>query len=123
MGFLIAGIIVLILASLLHSYCSIGIKMLNSLRPMVFDTNPILLQLGWILFFIIGIILLFLYNWIIGIIGIIVYWFLLPLIVTPIVRRRMLPSWEELPDFLKDKLSGEGYDKENYLNGDWWKLP
>lgn len=123
MGFLTAGIILLILASFWHSYCLIGIKMLNSLRPMVFDTNPILLQLGWILFFIIGIILLFLYNWIIGIVGIIIYWLLLPIVITPMVKRRMLPAWDELPDFLKEKLSDEGYDKHNYLRADWWKLP
>jgi len=90
---------------------------------MIFDTNPILLHLSWIMLFLIGIILLFLYNWVAGTIGVIAYWFLMPLIVTPIVRKRMLPSWDEMPDFLKKKLSSEGYDRHSYLNGDWWKLP
>jgi len=123
MGFLIAGILLLILTALFYSYCSIGINMSSFYRPSIFRGNAILPQVVWILFFIISIVLLFLYNWIIGVIGIIAFWFLFPLIVIPIFRKRMLPSWDQLPDILKDKLSDEGYDRHNYLNGDWWKLP
>ena len=69
--------------------------------------------------FVIGVALWFIANWIWGVVAILVYWFVLPLIVTPIVKRYMLPPWEEVKDYFD--LEKDGYTKNNYRNGDWWK--
>lgn len=118
MWLLIFGLLILILASFLHSYCAIGTQALLTIRPMVFDSlSGILLQIGWIILFLIGVGLLFVLNWSYGIIAIILYWFVLPLLITPIMKRYMLPPWDKVKDIL-EKL---GYTKNDYLRGDWWK--
>lgn len=121
MGFLIGGIILLILASFWHSYCAIASKSSPVFRPVAYYSNPVILQVGWIILFIIGLALLFVYHWIAGVVGGFIYWFLLPVFVHPVVRKWMLPSWDELSDELKDTLKRIGYDEKNYLRGNWWK--
>jgi hypothetical protein len=121
MGFLIAGIIILIIASFWHSYASVVANSSPLYRPIVYYSNRNLFQLGWLALLLLGISFLFLYHWIAGIVGVLVYWFLLPLIVSHLVRKWYLPSWDELSDELKDILQGAWYSKENYLDGHWWK--
>ena len=90
MWLVISAIVILLIASFLHSYCAVGLKMSIIDRPLIFDSSAgRLLQIGWIVLFIIGIAILFIANWIWGIIGIGVYWLLLPLLVTPIVKKYM----------------------------------
>jgi len=67
--------------------------------------------------FVIGIVMLFIADWIWGIVAIPVYWFLLPLLSTPIVKKWMLGSWDENKHILEKR----GYTKYNYSSGDWWK--
>jgi hypothetical protein len=121
MGFLIAGIIILIIASFWHSYASVVAKSSPLYRPAFYYSNRNYFQLGWLVLFLLGIAFLFVYHWIVGIVCGLVYWFLLPLIVAPLVRKWYLPSWDELSDELKDILREAGYSKKNYLNGHWWK--
>lgn len=122
MWLLISGILIPLIGSFLHSYCAIGRQSSDAHRPMIFDSFAgILLQIAWIALFVIGISLLFIANWILGIVGVFVYWFLLPLLVTPIVKKWMLPAWDDLPGDVKDTLGKLGYKKDNYLHGDWWK--
>ena len=118
MWLLVAGVLILIIATVLHLYCGIGTQVLRSMAPAIFYSRlGLLLQIGWIALFIIGTVLLFIYNWIVGLISIPIYWLVLPLLIGPSIKRRMLGSWDEL----KDLLEGRGYNKDNYLNGDWWK--
>ena len=118
MVLLIFGLLILILASFLHSYCAIGTQASPTIRPMIFDSlYGILLQIGWIILFLIGVGLIFVLNWVYGIIAIILYWFLLPLLITPIMKKYMLPPWDAVKDIL-EKLR---YTKNDYLHGDWWK--
>jgi len=92
MWLVIPGIVILLISSFLHSYCAIGVQCLLSLRPMIFDSSiGKLLQIGWIVLFVIGVVMLFFGNWIWGIVAIAVYWLLLPLLITPIVRKHMRP--------------------------------
>jgi hypothetical protein len=122
MGLLIAGIVVLIIAAIVHSYCAVGIKCSAVHRPMFFDdVHPSIPHIIWIVPFATGISLLFIYNWIVGLVGLFVYWLIMPLLITPIMRKWMLPSWDELPEESKASLRRMGYDKNNYLEGDWWK--
>ena len=122
MGFLIAGIIVLLLGAVLHSYCAIGMKASPIYSPKIFYTHPTLLQASWVVLFLIGVALLFVFHWIAGIVGIFTYWFVLPLFVSPIMKKWMLPSWDELSDNLKGILKQMGYDEKNYLKGNWWQI-
>ena len=90
MSLVISAIVILVIASFLHSYCAVGLKMSWVDRPMIFDSSAgKLLQIGWIVLFVIGVVLLFSENWIWGIIAIAAYWLLLPLLVTPIVKKYM----------------------------------
>jgi len=118
MGLLTFGLLILFLASLLHSYCAIGSQASRTIRPMVFSSSVgILLQIGWIILFLIGAGLLFIQNWILGAIAVILYWFVLPLLITPSMKKYVLPPWDEVKDILEKR----GYSKNNYLHGDWWK--
>jgi membrane protein YdbS with pleckstrin-like domain len=61
--------------------------------------------------------LLFLVNPIAALVAVAVFWLVLPLWIMPMVRRRLLPTW----DMVKDELEVQGYTEANFLSGDWWK--
>jgi len=118
MWLLIFGLLILVFASFLHSYCAIGTQATPTIRPTVFGSSAgILLQIGCTILFLIGGGLLFVENWLWGIIAVILYWFELPLLITPIMKKYMLPSWDRVRDILEKR----GYTESNYLHGDWWK--
>ena len=87
---LVAGIVVLIVASFWHSYVGRCMKMSELARPMVFYKYGRLLQLGWFLLLVIGITLVFIANWIYGLIALFIYWFVLSLVTAYIVRKTIL---------------------------------
>ena len=118
MWLLIVGIILLVVAAVLHSYCAVGVKAKPVFSAAIFwSRKGRLLQTGWMILYIAGTVMLFFANWIVGIISIPIYWFVLPLLITPRMRRYYLGSWEENKDVLEE----HGYNKDNYLDGDWWK--
>ena len=87
---LIAGIAILVIASFSHSYVSVGMKLTELNRPEILYSHPKLLNTGWILLFLIGIILVFVANWVCGIIATFVYWFVLSLITAYIIKKTIL---------------------------------
>lgn len=90
MWLVISATVILLMASFLYSYCAVGLKMSWLDRPMIFDSSARkLLQIGWIVLFVVGIAMLFIANWVWGVIGIAVYWLLHPLLITPIVKKYM----------------------------------
>lgn len=114
----ILGMSTLLLASILQSYCEIGRQAIPSIRPQVFDTSfGWVLHIGWVVLMMTGGVLLFLANWILGTIAIVLYWLMLPLSVEPRVKKRVLPPWDEV----KGDLEKLGYTQYNYWRGDWWK--
>ena len=118
MWLLIFGILILLVASVLHSYCAVGVKAKPVFSAAIFSSRMgMVLQIGWMLLFIAGTAMLFVANWIVGIIAIPIYWLVLPLLITPSMRKYYLGSWDEN----KDILEKHGYNKGNYLDGDWWK--
>ena len=122
MWLLVAGIILLVVTAIWQSYCLIGGRASPLFAPAIFYSPivNILLQLSWIILFIVGIVMLFFVNWVVGIVAIPVYWFVLRLLIAPRMKRYMLGSWDEN----KDILEKHGYNKDNYLDGRWWqKLP
>ena len=62
--------------------------------------------------------MLFLLNPLIALIGIVLFWLVLPFIITPIMRNRILPPWDEV----KVELEPKGYNERNYWRGDWWMI-
>jgi len=118
MWLLISGVLILLVASVLHSYCAIGVKASPVIAPAIFYSRAgIILQIGWIVLFVAGTVMLFIVNWIVGIVAIPVYWLVLPILITPSMKKYMLGSWDDNKHILEKR----GYTKYNYLSGDWWK--
>ena len=122
MWYIVLGFVLLFAAAVLETYSDFGRHALPEYRPKIFfnRTSRILLQAGWIVLLLAGGVLLFLfpvYGWILAIAGIIGFWLFMPFWIMPIIRGRLLPSWDKL----KDELEKLGYTRMNYLFGDWWK--
>ncbi len=116
--FPVLGLASLLFASILQTYCEFGRQARPEFRPSVFTTKwYFLLQAGWVLLLLVGGVLLFMFNPIVSLIGVVIFWLLLPISIGPRVRRRFLPSWDEL----KRELEKEGYNERNYWRGNWWR--
>ena len=114
----ILGIVLLIVAAVVESYCTISRQSLPSLRAKIFDSSRGLsLYVVWMVLLVIGATLLFSVHTVAAIVGVVVFWVLLPMWLMPILKRRMLPPW----DMVKGDLEQHGYTEDDYLDGDWWK--
>ena len=70
MWWLISGVLLLFIASFLHSYCAIGVQASPVIAPAIFYSSArVALQIGWIILFVIGVVMLFIVNWIWGVVG------------------------------------------------------
>ena len=121
MWLLVAGILLLVLTAIWQCYCLVGGRASPSYAPAIFYSAVVnmSLQLSCIILFIGAIVMLFFVNWIIGLISI-PFYFILIRQIAPHMKRYMLGSWDENKDILEER----GYNKDNYLDGDWWhKLP
>jgi hypothetical protein len=81
------------------------------------------LEMFWVLLLIVGSVLPLLFRWdqlglILAGVLVISFWLVLPFILTPIMRNRLLPRWDEV----KADLIPKGYDEKNYWRGDWWMV-
>ena len=119
MWFLIAGLIILLISSIIQSFWEFGRDVRPDLRPAVFDTSwRHAILAGWIILLIVSGVLLLFSEPIVAIVAIVAYWLLLPISVGSRVRRRALPPWADL----KAELEEQGYNEHNYWRrGDWWK--
>ena len=67
MWLLISGVLILLVASVLHSYCAIGMKALPVIAPAIFNSRAgITLQIGRSVLFVAGTVMLFIVNSIVG---------------------------------------------------------
>ena len=95
---LIAGVVVLVIASVVHSYCAVSTRMPTMDCPAFFYTvHPAVPHLIYLVPLVTGMVLLFLHDWIAGLVGLAVYWFIMPLLITPIMKKWMLPSSSVMP--------------------------
>ncbi len=112
------GLMSLVFASILQAYCEFGRQAKQEFRPGVFATKwSYLLEAGWVMLLLLGGVLLLLLSWIVCLIAVATFWLLLPITIGPRVRRRFLPSWDEL----KRELERKGYSERNYWRGNWWR--
>ena len=123
--FIVLGFLIIILAAVLQAYCEFGRQARPDVKPKILKTRfrPVLEGL-WILLMLIGAALLWLSYFytptgaILAGIGIFVFWLVLPFIITPIMRNRILPPWDEV----KAELEPKGYNERDYWRGDWWMI-
>jgi len=120
---ILLGFLLLILASVLQVYCEFGRQSRPEFRYKIFGTRfRYALEAGWVILMLAGGVIVFLYgllmgySWIPGVIAIIGFWLILPFIITPIMRHRLLPPWDEV----KTELEPKGYTERDYWRGDWW---
>jgi hypothetical protein len=119
MGFMLGGFIILLFSSILEALWEFGRQARADLRPSFFHGNRrTLILAGWVLCLLVGGVLLVMVDVRVGLIGIVVFWMLLPISVAPRVRKRFLPPWDDL----KKELEPQGFTERNYWRrGDWWK--
>ena len=112
------GLVSITLASVLQTYCEFGRQVRPEFRPGLFATKwSYLLEAGWVVLLLLGGVLLFITSPIVCAAGVVAFWLLLPISIGSRVRRRFLPSWDEL----KHELEREGYNERNYWRGNWWR--
>ena len=118
---IILGFLIIVCASVLECYCSFGRQARSDVQPHVFKTwARFVLEGIWILLLLSGAILLFLtsgtFELLTPLVGIVLFWLVLPFIINPILRKRLLPPWDEV----KKELGVKGYTERNYWRGGWW---
>jgi hypothetical protein len=115
----ILGFLIILVAAVLQAYCEFGRQARPDIKPKVFTTAfKWALEALWLILMLGGAALLFLLNPLIALIGIVLFWLVLPFIITPIMRNRILPPWDEV----KVELEPKGYNERNYWRGDWWMI-
>ena len=115
--FIVLGFLVIILASLVQLYCEFGRQARPDIQPRILKSRFRFVMEGlWIFLLIIASAALFINSWILALIGIVAFWLVLPFIITPIMRNRILPPWDEV----KKELEPKGYTQRDYWRGNWW---
>ncbi len=121
----ILGILLVIVAAVLQAYCEFNRQARDDIKRKIFKTGfRFALEAFWVVLLVAGSGLLFAIGWLTGsgliwgIIAIVVFWLVLPFIITPIMRNRLLPPWDEV----KAELGPKGYNERDYWRGDWWMI-
>jgi len=115
----ILGFLIILVGAVLQAYCEFGRQARPDIKPKIFNTAfKYVLEALWIILMLGGAALLFLLNPLIAVIAIVLFWLVLPFIITPIMRNRILPPWDEV----KTELEPKGYNEKNYWRGDWWMI-
>jgi len=115
--YIVLGFLVIILAAVLQAYCEFGRQARDDIRPGILKTSfRYVLEGLWILLLIAASVLLFFNGFIWAAIGIVAFWLVLPFIINPIMRNRLLPSWDEV----KKELEPKGFNEKDYWRGGWW---
>jgi fatty acid desaturase len=119
--FLLGGFMLVFVASAIEGFCAFGRSARDDVKPGILKT-PIrwVIEAAWVIFLIAGSALLVLTGvWIFPLVGVLSFWILLPFIITPILRYRLLPHWDEV----KHELEPKGLTQKNYWREDWWMIP
>ena len=119
MGFILGGMVLLLVAAVLEAIWDFGRQAKPKLRPAFLQSRwRHVVLAGCILLLLIGGAMLFWADARVGIGAIVVYFLILPFVIGSRVRKRFLPPWEDL----KGELEKQGYTERTYWRrGDWWK--
>jgi hypothetical protein len=116
---IILGFIAILLASLLERYCEFGRLAQPKYKPGILKTSfRYVLEALWMIMLLAAAGLLFFRGWFLSVIGILAFWVILPIVLTPIIRYRLLPHWDEV----KSELEPKGLNERNYWREDWWMV-
>lgn len=115
--------LLVICASVIETYCSFGRQARPDVKPKVLKSKfRWLLEALWVILLMAGAALPLFRGDQIGIIlmavAVVSFWLILPFFLTPIIRNRFLPHWDEV----KSELIPKGYNEQNYWRGDWWMV-
>ena len=123
--YIFLGFLIIILAAVVQAYCEFGRYARPDYKPKILKTRFRFVMEGlWILLMAIGAAVLWLpyvfspTGAILAVVGIFVFWLILPFIITPIMRNRLLPPWDQV----KKELEPKGYNERDYWRGDWWMI-
>ena len=123
--YIILGFLIIILAGVVQAYCEFGRYASPDFKPRTLKTRfRFVLEGLWIVLMVIGAAVLWLpyvfspTGAILAGAGIFVFWLVLPFIITPIMRNRLLPPWDQV----KKELEPKGYNEHDYWRGDWWMI-
>ena len=115
--YIVLGYLVILLAAVIQMYCEFGRQARADIQPKILKTSFRFVMEGlWIILLIAAAVVLFLSSWILALIGIVAFWLVLPFIITPVMRHRILPPWDEV----KKELEPKGYTERDYWRGSWW---
>ena len=115
------GFVLIILASLLEAFCAFSRLAKPDFAPGILKGwSKWVLETLWVLMLLGGGSLLFLFAGAIpALAAVFGFWLILPFLITPIMRRRLLPPWDEV----KADLILKDYNEHTYWRGDWWMKP
>jgi len=118
---IVLGIALVLVASVVERFCEFGRQARPDVKPGILKT-PFrwVLEALWMLLLLAGGVLLLLSpgTWIFALVAVIGFWLVLPFLITPIMRNRLLPRWAEV----KAELEPKGYNEKDYWRGDWWMV-
>jgi hypothetical protein len=119
----IIGFLLVLVASVIERYCEFGRQARPDVKPGILKSwFRWVLEALWVLMLVAGGVLLLIRGDQIGLIltgvAIVSFWIIIPFILTPIIRNRLLPPWDEV----KNELTPKGYNEKDYWRGDWWMV-
>ncbi len=111
------GALMILLASALETFWSFGRQARPNVKPAILRGWGKWVALAlWIILLLGGGVFLLDFQPIVAAIGVFSFWLVLPFILTPIFRNRLLPKWEQV----KKELAPKGLNEKDYWRGDWW---
>jgi hypothetical protein len=119
----IIGFLLVLVASVIERFCEFGRQARPDIKPGILKSwFRWVLEALWVLMLIAGGALLLVRGDQIGLIlaglAIIGFWLIIPFMLTPLMRNRLLPPWDEV----KNELIPKGYNEKDYWRGDWWMV-
>ncbi len=121
--FVIIGFFLVLVASVIERYCEFGRQARPDVKPGILKSwFRWVLEALWVLMLVAGGVLMLIRSDQIGLIlagvAIVSFWIIIPFLLTPIIRNRLLPPWDEV----KNELAPKGYNEKDYWRGDWWMV-
>jgi amino acid transporter len=123
MGFMIdiLAYLIVLVAAVIQVFCEFGRQARPDIKPKILRGRFRFVMEGlWVFLLTSGCVVLLFPgspgNLLMVSIAIIAFWLVLPFVINPILRHRVLPPWDEV----KKELAPLGYTEKDYWRGGWW---